>query len=106
MTREEIIDYLSSNGIDLEQGPDPQDFSLDGSIILCGIRAYLCVDMKKRYFRTDPIIGTPLKELSPGILDTFISNYCEWKRKFEEDHRNTRIQKLREAIALHRTRSE
>lgn len=106
MTREEILDYLSSKGIDLEKGPDPYDFSLDGSIILCGIRAYLSVDMKKRYFRTDPIIGTPLKELSPGILDTFISSYHEWKRKLEEDNRNERVQKLRDAIALHRTSSE
>ena len=54
MTREEILDYLSSKGIDLEQGPDPNDFSLDGTIILCGIRAYLSVDMTRKYFRTDP----------------------------------------------------
>ena len=101
MTREEIVDYLSSKGIDLDQGPDPYDFSLEGSIILCSGLAYLCVDMKKQYFLIDPIIGTPLKEVSPGILDTFISSYRAWKRKFEEDHRNTRIQKLRDAIALH-----
>jgi hypothetical protein len=84
VTREEIVDYLSSNGIDLEQGPDPYDFSLEGSIILCGRLAYLSVDMKKQYFRTDPFIGTPLKEVSPGILDTFISNYRAWKRKLEK----------------------
>ena len=106
MTREEILDYLSSKGIDLQQGPDPYDFSLEGSIILCGIRAYLCVDMKKQYFRTDPTVGTHLKEVSPGILDTFISNYQEWQRKIEEDNRKMRIQKLRDAISLHRTRSE
>ena len=67
MTREEILDYLSSKGIDLQQGPDPQDFSLEGSIILCGIRAYLSVDMTRKYFRTDPIIGTPLSELSRHV---------------------------------------
>ena len=106
MTREEIITYLSSMGIDLQQGPDHQDFKLDDTIILCGIRAYLSVDMTRKYFRTDPIIGVHLKSVTPDFLDTFISNYCEWKRKFEEDHRNTRIQKLRDAIALHRTRSE
>ena len=107
MTREEILDYLSSRGINLEQGPGPQHFRLDGSIILCRIGAYLCVDMKRlRYFRTDPFIGTPLKEVSPGILDTFVFSYRAWKRKLEEYNRNMRIQKLREAIALHRTRSE
>jgi hypothetical protein len=106
VTREEILDYLSSKGIDLEQGLNPEDLKLEGSIILCGIRAYLSVDMKKQYFRTDPMIGTHLKEVSPGILDTFISNYRAWKRKLEEDHRNMRAQKLREAIALHQTRSE
>lgn len=104
MTREEIVDYLSSKGIDLQQGP--YDFSLEGSIILCGIRAYLCVEMKKEYFNTDPNVGTPLSEVSPGILDTFISNYHEWQRKIEEDNRKMRAQKLRDAIALHRKRSE
>ena len=106
MTRDEILDYLSSRGIDLEQGPDPEDLKLDGTIILCGIRAYLSVDMTRKYFRTDPIMGVHLKSVTPDFLDTFISNYREWKRKFEEDHRNMRIQKLRDAIALHRTRSE
>lgn len=106
MTREEIVDYLSSNGIDLEQGPDPYDFSLEGSIILCGRLAYLSVDMKKQYFRTDPTVGTHLKEVSPGILDTFVFSYREWQRKIEEDNRKMRAQKLREAIAMHRTRSE
>ena len=106
MTREEILDYLSSKGIDLQQGPDPYDFSLEGSIILCGIRAYLSVDMTRKYFRTDPIIGTPLSELSTGILDTFVSSYREWQRKVEEDNRKMRIQKLRDAITLHRTRSD
>jgi hypothetical protein len=106
MTREEILDYLSSKGIDLEQGLNPQDFRLDDTIILCDRLAYLSVDMKKQYFRTDPIICTPLKKVSPGILDTFISNYRAWKRKLEEDNRNMRVQKLREAIALYQTRSE
>lgn len=106
MTREEILDYLSSKGIDLEQGPDPYDFSLEGSIILCGIRAYLCVDMTRKYFRTDPIIGTPLDAVSPGILDTFVFSYRSWQRKIEEDNRNMRVQKLRDSITLHRKRSE
>lgn len=106
MTREEIVDYLSSKGIDLQQGPDPQDFRLDDTIILRGIRAYLIVDMTRKYFRTDPIIGTPLSELSPGILDTFVFSYRAWQRKIEEDNRNMRAQKLRDAISLHRKRSE
>lgn len=106
MTREEILDYLSSKGIDLQQGPDPYDFSLEGSIILCGIRAYLSVDMTRKYFRTDPIIGTPLDAVSPGILDTFVFSYRAWQRKIEEDNRNMRVQKLRDAISLHRTRSD
>lgn len=106
MTREEILDYLSSKGIVLEKGPDPYDFSLEGSIILCGIRAYLSVDMKKQYFCTDLIIGTPLKDVSPGILDTFVFSYRWWLRKQEEDKRNERVQKLRDAIELHRKSSE
>lgn len=106
MTREEIVDYLSSKGIDLQQGPDPYDFSLEGSIILCGIRAYLCVDMTRKYFRTDPIVGVHLKSVTPDFLDTFISNYHELKRKLEEDNRNMRSQKLRDAITLHRKRSK
>jgi hypothetical protein len=106
VTREEILDYLSSNGIDLEQGLNPQDFRLDDTIVLCDRLAYLSVDMKKQYFRTDPTVGTHLKEVSPGILDTFVFSYREWQRKIEEDNRKMRAQKLREAIAMHRTRSE
>lgn len=105
MTREEILDYLSSKGIDLQQGPDPQDFRLDGTIILRGIRAYLSVDMTRKYFRTDHIVGVHLKSVTPDFLDTFVSNYREWLRKQEEDNRNERVQKLRDAIALHRKSS-
>lgn len=59
----------------------------------------------KKYFLNRKY-SVPSTELSPGILDTFISSYHEWKRKLEEDNRNERVQKLRDAIALHRTRSE
>ncbi len=95
MTREEVLKYLSSIGIDLVADENDGEYSFNSSVILLNGKLFPYVEMICRCFTTSSVGSIPIENVTEAHLDIFVEGVAKWRSLEEERRRRDRIDRVR-----------
>lgn len=95
MTREEVLKYLSSRGIDLMADDNEGEYYLDTSVILINGKLFPYIEMECRCFTTSCVGSIHIENVTEDHLDKFVEGVAKWRSLEEERKRTERIDRVR-----------